>query len=890
LLIALPVIWALLPGGLASTADGQVHFIRSAEMVNAWNQGIYAPRWSENLGFGLGIPLFIYAPPLPYFITSLLHSFGLSLEAAFKGMWLIALLLNAFGGYRLTRDPLGVWPGAATCAALVYAPLHLRELFIQGNAGQYLGWAFLPWICWSVIQIYRTGRVAYVVAAALAVCGVQLSHHVVALMGMGLAGGLWLFLAIGVGRLRQAAFSLGGLLLGLALGAWFWAPALLEIDSMRPDVIVASDFHTRFLTLAELISLSPRLDQGAINPFFPMTLGAVQGLFAVVGALIALFVLSQQGRLTLPQSLNNRQWSMARPVVVASIYFSCVFLFGAFMALSWSSLLWETLPFLDLFEFPWRWHGMTYVAVGWLTGFCVFAVGRFGLRWSAIAGSAALFLLIFSALVNLYPHKAPPDVFGGAPSDVVRYELRTGQVGTTSLGEFNPRWVDGVLTSSPVVDDYLEGRAVNRLPDPLPPGVTGEPLASNAQRHDFRIIAQQPTTMSVDLHYFPGWRAFSNGVPLPVTPHPGSGVIDVALPAGEQTLTLQFSATPLRQSVELISLAACVILACVVALPAIRRRQVMAQFSAEASVDGGQNLGAAPVIALLIMLIIVGLHAVGARWFTFASPPDRALMASTHLRADFADQLRVLGVDLPEPLAQPGESIAATVYLRALQPLGRDYSIFLHLDRPDGVTVASAQMMHPGDVPTSKWATGLHVRAPLRVTVPEGALPMRYRLRIGIVESKSGEWLSLADGSADVLEIGQVWVDGASAQPPAGPQARFGEEIHLLGAQVDANASLLRLHWRADQTPGEGLTIFVHFLDSQGELIAQADGAPFDGQYPLSAWRPDQVIEDVRTLPGLAEIAQVVLGVYDTHSGERLPAFDAAGVRLSNDSLMLSVH
>ena len=68
--VALPVLWALLPGGMPNTADGLVHYTRASEMVHAWQDGVLIPRWSENLGLGYGIPLFVYAPPLPYYLTA----------------------------------------------------------------------------------------------------------------------------------------------------------------------------------------------------------------------------------------------------------------------------------------------------------------------------------------------------------------------------------------------------------------------------------------------------------------------------------------------------------------------------------------------------------------------------------------------------------------------------------------------------------------------------------------------------------------------------------------------------------------------------------------------------------------------------------------------------
>src|SRR5687768_8370294 len=93
LLLLLPLLWALLPGGLPNTADGSVHFTRITEIVSSWQDGIWVPRWSLNLGFGRGIPVFIYGPPLSYWLAAAFHMLGFPAEAAFKAMLASALIV-----------------------------------------------------------------------------------------------------------------------------------------------------------------------------------------------------------------------------------------------------------------------------------------------------------------------------------------------------------------------------------------------------------------------------------------------------------------------------------------------------------------------------------------------------------------------------------------------------------------------------------------------------------------------------------------------------------------------------------------------------------------------------------------------------------------------------
>ena len=543
LVIMAPVLWALVPGGVPNTADGPVHFIRAAEIVHAWADGVLIPRWSQNLGYGYGLPIFVYAAPLFYYVTAAIHVTGLSLEFAYKGAMILTVLIAGYGTYRLSRSRMGIWPGAAGAAAYLYAPIVLRELFIQGNLPQLLAWSFQPWICWASIQLFRTQRKRYALVLALAVMGTMLSHNAVALLMMGMIGGLTIFLWIGTQNWRALRHIVGAVGLGWLLSAWFWIPALFEGDYVQLNRIVASDFRSRFIALTDLIALSPRLDTGAINPFFPLSLGAVQVWLGLLGALAFVTMLAWQRRRRTAKSAQPRQ-TVDRVQMAAGLFLLALAVFCGFMATKWSEPVWAALPFVDLFEWPFRWHGFTEIGLSWLCAFAIYSLGRWAPRWISAAGAVAVLLLLGTALVNLYPQKLPPGAKRSSPAEVVRYEVKSAAVGTTSLGEFNPIWVDRAFHTSPLVADYQAGKPINRLPKSLPPGASGALVASRFQRQVFRVNLPAPTTLTLNLMYFPGWRASVNGAPLPIAPHPHSGLIDVKLPAGDHTLSFDLWRDP----------------------------------------------------------------------------------------------------------------------------------------------------------------------------------------------------------------------------------------------------------------------------------------------------------------------------------------------------------
>ena len=924
LLIILPILWAYVPGGLPLTADSRVHFVRSAEMVHAWSDGVLLPRWSANLGVGLGIPLFNYAPPLPYLTTAALHALGLPLETAFKLMHVLALLVFACGAYRVVRDPLGRWAGLVGAAAMLYAPVVLRELFIQGNVGQLLAWAFVPWTLWGVQRLFARPGWRSGLALALAFAGATLSHNAVALLLAEIVAVqvLWLGLWLRAWRtLVTAGFALGGSLL---LTAWFWAPALLEGGYIQLDKIAASSYTERFLTLRELVAFAPRLDLRALNPNVPLTLGAMQVMLAVLGvvAFMATGILTQRrkgakrargagrGATTSQFTIHNSQfpiaspWPTLRPILAA--FYTLLALFGALMALPVSQPLWELLPFMDLLEFPFRWHGFTLVALGWLGGFAIYAVERWRPRVAPVAAALATAALLLTAVVNLYPDKQPQDAWTWQPADVVAYEVKSGAVGTTSLGEFNPVWATApLLQLSPYVNNYPDGGKPNRLPAELPIGVTAQQLAISVQEMTFAITATAPVTLTLNQLYFPGWQAAG----ATLSPQPVTGLTEVALPTGAgQQITLTYAGTPLEQRAGWVALVAWLTLAGAVIWLGLaslaRRRKDAIRRGSNQIVNGEGSIvndevgapedspGAPRPSPLLVTTLVVGIVLSARAWapglFRYASPPGMVIGAGQPLDAVFGGALRVIGADLPPAQAEPGAVLPVTVYLEAVGAPARDYGLFLHLDRPDGVTVAAVDVAHPDEIPMRTWPAGFYVRAPLRLPVPEDALPIRYALNLGVPDPVGGRWLDRETGE-NLLRLGDVWVEPANPAPAGAPIARFGDDIALLAAELDEEGTL-RLRWRADKPAGEDLTVFVHYLDAAGQLLGQADGAPYGNLYPLAAWRPGHVVEDTRLLPnGIdpAQVAQVAVGVYDVGNGVRLAGQDGQGSELVDNAYTL---
>lgn len=268
------------------------------------------------------------------------------------------------------------------------------------------------------------------------------------------------------------------------------------------------------------------------------------------------------------------------------------------------------------------------------------------------------------------------------------------------------------------------------------------------------------------------------------------------------------------------------------------------------------------------------------------------------MQADFGTGqtplLRLVGADNLPPTVHisPGSEaeLTATLYWRALQELDTNYSVFLHLDAPGGQTLATTDERHPENIPTRNWPPGLYLRNPLHLQIPPNLPPIRYDLNTGLYDPQTQQRLTILPGEATTYHLGSVWLIPPQPALPQTPLAHFGPAITLWQGDFSANPPTLTLYWQTDQALQQDDAIFVHLLDAQGNLLAQADGAPYEGLYPLSHWLPDQIITDARPLPDTAGLSSIAVGIYSPVTGQRLPAADAAGQPLPDNRLLIPVN
>ncbi len=113
------------------------------------------------------------------------------------------------------------------------------------------------------------------------------------------------------------------------------------------------------------------------------------------------------------------------------------------------------------------------------------------------------------------------------------------------------------------------------------------------------------------------------------------------------------------------------------------------------------------------------------------------------------DEAELLGYDLSENSAAPGETLRLTLYWRALRPMSRDYTVFTHLVAPDG-SMTGQRDGQPvgGSYPTGLWLPNEVVTDVYEIDVAPDAPEGEHRLEAGMYLADTGTRLPV-DGSPD---------------------------------------------------------------------------------------------------------------------------------------------
>jgi hypothetical protein len=872
------------PGIVNTRGGGDSPFLlqRLQQMLSNLEAGVFPVRWMPDAAYGLGYPFFNHYSALPFYVASLFGLLGLDLLTALKLTQTLGFLIAALAMYGWV---LRLWGNraAAWLAAIAYtvAPFHVVNVYVRGDSlSEFYAFCFYPLILWASVRLAQRasrGEKAWiydVVLLALAYAGLALSHNISAFIFTPFVLLFWVLLVwdtrggwdrgspsrwTGVRWLfKPLTLMTVSLLLGMALAAWAWFPALLELDYVQAENLTGDYFdfakHFRSTNLVQprlLFDYSIQVSLGGRSPFSmsgSQALAALTGLFVLLGGVLLRGF--RPGDYGSPSGGSAERFGGR-----ASLVFAITgLLLSTIMIMPVSRLLWEHVPLLAQVQFPWRFLSIQAL----FTSLAAAALALFLKGRRAWAASAIVALLLaLSTLLSLHPERlliGPDDV---TTRRLQEYELFTGNIGTTVRYEWLPvAAVPRPFTADAVIE-----------PDAFasPIALAGDLVAATQTlRHPIAqewavSIGEAGATLAFPALYWPGWSASVDGVSLTTRAVEGSGYVAIDLPGGTHSVHLALGRTPLRRAAEALSLTAGLLVVAVMLL------RIGVWVRGKRPVLRGTRIRIGLLLACLTLL--VGLLLFVAQ----SSPPssrlddltmDFAVMpylhhnpeGVTYARADDdagRAAARLLSYTLSADQILPGEVLTAALRWDDQVPMGDDVQVVLRL-------VSPAEHFLENGISTYTWAehgvplasTTVH-----RLTLPENIPRGIYLLQLGLRSSNEELTARTPAGSGrGELYLRPVRVPSGAAVPSdADVLALLGPDIRLHAARLEPGPRsaemTVHLEWSTARRIPSNYGISVRLLDGDGERRVAKDTQPGYGFSPTSLWGPEERVADRYALP-----------------------------------------
>ena len=512
ILIILPVL-SLFHSGFPLTHDGQDHIARIANFYQNLIDGNIVPRWAANLNWGYGHPILEFLYPLPSYTASAFHFVGFSLVDSVKIIFGIGVALSLFFMYLWLSQFLGTYPALLGAVLYTYAPYRFIDLYVRGDIGEHLAFAFVPLVLFFVYKLYKKQNYKFVIMGAVSLSFLILAHNAIALIFVPFILLYCTYLAY-LSKFNKSLIVnfLSLIVLGFSLSAFFWIPGLLEGKYTLRNIVTKGGYVGRFVDFKALIYGPWSYGQ---TGQFTQQLGIIQWLGLILSPLAAYIFFRKKDK---------------NYILIGATFLYTVF--AIFLMLQASDFLWSRLMILQNFQFPWRFLAITVFSTSLLGAF---VFGFIPKRFQA-AGVIVLIILVLFFSQDYFKPKGylyKPESFYTSVYN-----------GTTDTGESAPVWSVRFMEKQAKAHlEVIDGNAkINEV-------------YRNSTYHKYKVNVFKDTLFKENTLYFPGWEITANGTVLNLEFQNMSyrGVMTFRLPKGEYIVEARYKETKLREISDYIS-------------------------------------------------------------------------------------------------------------------------------------------------------------------------------------------------------------------------------------------------------------------------------------------------------------------------------------------------
>lgn len=514
-LLGLVGSYRLMRPGYFSMQD-DMHVFRLQQLDKCFHDGQIPCRYVPDAGMGYGYPLFNFYSPLPYLIGELFHFVGFSFIDSIKIVFIVTSFVRPIGIFLLSSFLFGSTGGLLSTILFSLAPYQAINSYVRGAIAENLALAILSFIFWSILR-----EKLFLLSIFIAV--ISLTHNLTLFYTLPVA-----FLIILIKR-QQVKKSLIHLLLGLGISAFFLIPAFFEKKYTTVDTMTQGYFNyiIHFVTLPQLFLNHNDWGFGASlwGPKDDMSfqIGYLQWLLPIISVTIAFVT-------------KNKKRFVSLFIFLASVFF-------LFLTHNKSTFIWQHIPLLPFFQFPWRFLGPAILLLSVVSG-SLLSVKIF--KRSALL----IILVVFSTELFLNFNFFKEDIWFPNLTDQQKLS-----------GE------NLIAQSGAGLKDYWP-KFGKKFPEKLAPGqptitnnakIISYHKASDLIVSDIEVLSEN-SLITFPTVYFPNFEVKDNGSAVSYFIDQDLGLVNVYLSQGSHHLSINFTNTILRFFANTISVVSIIIL------------------------------------------------------------------------------------------------------------------------------------------------------------------------------------------------------------------------------------------------------------------------------------------------------------------------------------------
>jgi hypothetical protein len=505
---------------------------RLYELDLAIKSGHFPPRWSANLGFGYGYPLFVFYPPLAYYCGEIWHLLGWGYLDATKIVYGLSLILSGFTMYWWARNRLSSLNSMIVSLFYMMAPYRAVDLYVRGALAECFSFVLLPLVFKFTDDLFRHKKWSSIFGG-ICLGLLVITHNLITVqlfilwtvyIGIGV-----IFLLVSRKKRENWSYVLSNWLImifvGMGLSAFFWIPSLSLKSSTIVDQILLQnryDFRLHFVALKQLWN--------SAWGFGGSELGLLDGLSFKIGKIHILSVLASLMAMIFIKKARH-------PYVIKIII---LFVIASWLTTESSSLVWENLKPMQYIQFPWRFLAFSVLFSSLASGYLLQMISKLN-RWLYLLGVLILLYGLGKPNLKLFNPQHYLDV---TDSDFISQKALRWNNSSSSF-EFIPRGVKLVYDSDRVETLKTLINANNFPTERISPKdqnlLRTDILVNKPHRLVFNYDISETKNLTLNMFNFPGWRLWFDGKIHNFDTQMNNQLINLSLVAGEHQVEVRFT-------------------------------------------------------------------------------------------------------------------------------------------------------------------------------------------------------------------------------------------------------------------------------------------------------------------------------------------------------------